>query len=178
MTVRRTLRYAFVCAALMWAAALLLATLVASRPHPAPPAYLFSLFVYVAGSVVCHQLPERSFHLWAAQMPVCARCTGIYFGAALAAIILVARRRGPVYVPAVQRAHGASSIAGGTADTRVGHSSSRRWLVVATLPTIITLLYEWTTGHTPANWIRATAGVPIGVIVAWVVVSAANDGVN
>src|SRR5262245_32312506 len=38
--------------------------------------------IYLAGSVVCHQRPERSFHLAAVQLPVCARCTGLYLGGA------------------------------------------------------------------------------------------------
>ena len=44
-------------------------------------------FIYLAGSVVCHQLPERSF-FWTngTQFPVCARCTGLYLGG-LAAVL-------------------------------------------------------------------------------------------
>ena len=55
------------------------------------------------------------------------------------------------------------------ADTWVGPYDKRAALVLAALPTILTLVYEWTTGQTPANWIRAAAGVPIGVVVAWIV---------
>jgi uncharacterized membrane protein len=40
---------------------------------------------YVAGSILCHQLPDRSFHVSGAQLPVCARCTGLYVGGALGA---------------------------------------------------------------------------------------------
>src|SRR5688500_4076216 len=43
---------------------------------------LFFAFVYAAGSVVCHQLPERSFLLDGRQLPVCARCTGLYLSGA------------------------------------------------------------------------------------------------
>jgi len=42
---------------------------------------LFLAFVYAAGSVICHQLPERSFFLDGRQLPVCARCTGLYLSA-------------------------------------------------------------------------------------------------
>ncbi|MDP3718160.1 MAG: DUF2085 domain-containing protein [Acidobacteriota bacterium] len=38
---------------------------------------------YLAGSVVCHQLPERSFFTAGMQWPVCARCAGIYLGVAV-----------------------------------------------------------------------------------------------
>lgn len=32
---------------------------------------------------VCHQRPERSFHLWGEPLSVCHRCTGLYLGFAL-----------------------------------------------------------------------------------------------
>ena len=43
---------------------------------------LFLAFVYAAGSVICHQLPERSFFLDERQLPVCARCAGLYLSGA------------------------------------------------------------------------------------------------
>ncbi len=30
--------------------------------------------------VLCHQMPERSFHFKGKQFPLCARCTGIFAG--------------------------------------------------------------------------------------------------
>lgn len=38
-----------------------------------PPVYSF--FGYI-----CHQIPDRSFHLGAEQLAVCSRCFGVYFG--------------------------------------------------------------------------------------------------
>jgi len=43
---------------------------------------LLFAFLYAAGSVVCHQLPERSFFMDGRQLPVCARCTGLYVSGA------------------------------------------------------------------------------------------------
>jgi hypothetical protein len=43
--------------------------------------------VYGIGSLVCHQLSERSFHWHGAQLAVCARCTGIYLGACAIAVV-------------------------------------------------------------------------------------------
>jgi uncharacterized membrane protein len=43
--------------------------------------------VYLFGAQICHQIPERSFVLDGVQLPVCARCLGIYAGAALATIV-------------------------------------------------------------------------------------------
>ena len=76
-------------------------------------------------------------------MPVCARCTGIYVGAAITALVLT-RVRSPRVNP-------------------------RTLLLVSFLPTAVTLVFEWTTGVTPANWIRALAGAPLGAAVAWAI---------
>lgn len=35
------------------------------------------------GYAICHQLPERSFHLGGAQLPLCARCSGTFLAALL-----------------------------------------------------------------------------------------------
>lgn len=50
-------------------------------------------FLYLFFSPICHQLPERSFFLLNHQLPVCARCTGIYYGAFLGSFF--ARRKSP-----------------------------------------------------------------------------------
>jgi uncharacterized membrane protein len=44
----------------------------------------FSLAVYEAFSHVCHQIPERSFYIAGYPLAVCARCTGLYVGFAVA----------------------------------------------------------------------------------------------
>jgi uncharacterized membrane protein len=48
-----------------------------------------------AGYAVCHRITSRSFTVAGRQMPLCARCTGMYLGAALtfAALALAGRRR-------------------------------------------------------------------------------------
>ena len=43
--------------------------------------------VNLGGSLVCHQLADRSFQLGGGQLPVCARCTGLYVGGALGVAI-------------------------------------------------------------------------------------------
>ena len=76
-------------------------------------------------------------------LPVCARCTGIYIGAAVSAIALLR--------------------------VRVRESNPRAVLLVAVVPTAATLVFEWTTGVMPPHWVRAVAGVPLGVAVAWAI---------
>src|SRR6266576_3861624 len=65
------------------AATVWLALLVSAPLLPIPLAGL----LYALGSRICHQLPARSFHLFAAQLPVCARCLGIYTGAAAGSLL-------------------------------------------------------------------------------------------
>lgn len=40
----------------------------------------------------CHQLPERSFFIKGYQMPVCARCVGVFISSILALIIFFKKR--------------------------------------------------------------------------------------
>ena len=40
----------------------------------------FSSSLYHFFSYICHQLPERSFHVAGEQFGVCSRCFGVYFG--------------------------------------------------------------------------------------------------
>src|SRR4051794_2031081 len=88
------LRDAFVGASVGWAVLLVVATYLAGRAHASLPVSALLVAVYGLGSIVCHQLPARSFHLWAAQMPVCARCAGIYGGAVLGALSALGAGRG------------------------------------------------------------------------------------
>ena len=43
-------------------------------------------------SLVCHQNPDRSFFLFGGTVAVCARCLGIYLGAAIGLVINTSRR--------------------------------------------------------------------------------------
>jgi uncharacterized membrane protein len=58
---------------------------------------LYRALMY-AGSWVCHQLPERSPHLFGVQLPLCWRCTGILFGALALFFWLLAKKRVPPLV--------------------------------------------------------------------------------
>jgi hypothetical protein len=169
------LRRAFAGAATAWPMALLLAPVAAARPQPSSVGYGFALVVYAAGSLICHQRPERSFHLLGAQLPVCARCMGIYVGAAVTACLLLMRTardarertKKSVVVQAFRPA--VPGRPKGLHYIRAGFPAPRTILIVSALPAAATLLFEWTTGHTPGNWTRALSGVPLGAAVAWIV---------
>ncbi len=55
----------------------------------------FGHFIFWLASFFCHQRPERSPHLFGAQLPFCWRCTGIIVGTVVLLILLAFRRRLP-----------------------------------------------------------------------------------
>ena len=165
MTVVR-LRTALVAACAAWAMLIVAAPLLASRAHASPAASALILGVYGIASLVCHQLPERSSQLWGAQMPVCARCAGIYAGAVLGAAFALC-------APASLR-HGRPEVAQGFSSAW----SPRIVLALAVTPTVLTLIYEWASGDMPSHAIRAAAGAAIGLVTAWLVVAAVDNQVN
>ena len=138
----------------LWGTAIAVATLIASRPTVGLAAYGASAAVYEIGSLICHQLPARSFYFWGAQLPVCARCTGLYAGAAVAAI--------------------AAAGLPGSFLWREVWDRARELLAVAAAPTAVTLVYEWISGAMPSHWIRAAAGFALGAIIMLIIVSAAT----
>jgi uncharacterized membrane protein len=130
-----------------------LVLLVAAPVAPAPIATL----VYAIGSLICHQRPERSFHLDAIQLPVCARCLGIYAGAAAGTLSRLVPGSDPGSDPA-------------GSDPTFRAFRTRPLLIVAAVPTVVTLVLEWTGLWAPGNVVRAVAGVPLGVAAALVLV--------
>lgn len=112
--------------------------------------------MYAVGSFICHQIPDRSFHLQGVQLPVCARCLGLYSGGAFGSVI------------------GASAIV--RRRSRQGQPLARalrwRWTAAAAIPTLVTIVLEWGFGWPMSNTVRALAALPFGVAVAFVVVRA------
>jgi uncharacterized membrane protein len=137
-------------AAVGWTVALPAAAWAAAQPPEARFAHTLAFVIYEFGRVICHQRPERSFHLFAEQLPVCARCTGLYLGGAVAAVLYVAvRSSGSASMPEPARV--------------------RMLLLLAALPMVVSLVYEWTSGVVPSNALRAITGVLFGGLVAVVV---------
>lgn len=117
-------------------------------------------FVYGLGSFICHQIPERSFHLAGFQLPVCARCLGIYVGVAGgAAFVWMRPGSGRAMLPISRREF--------------------QWVAaIAATPTLVTVALEVAGAWYPSNSTRALAGLPLGVLVGLVVMNAlAGDAV-
>ena len=73
----------------VWVAVLLVTLAIAAAVVVAPVAQAtghtaFAAPIYKTFSYLCHQIPERSFHLAGHQFAVCSRCTGLYAGFTLA----------------------------------------------------------------------------------------------
>ncbi len=109
---------------------------------------------YAAAALVCHQRPERSFHTWGAHLPVCARCTGIYAGAALVCGAYLAG----LWRPAAR--------------------TSRTWrrgaLLAGCVPTVVTVVIEWGGFAEMSSVDRAAAGLPLGIAAAAVMMAELN----
>jgi uncharacterized membrane protein len=76
----------------LWALVpLVLACLASVSPWMLGHVPSFGFAVERAFSFVCHQQPGRSFVLFGGSVAVCARCLGIYFGAAAGALVRIAR---------------------------------------------------------------------------------------
>jgi Predicted membrane protein (DUF2085) len=154
-------------AAIGWAVLIPSAALAAAQARSAPVVGLLTALPYAIGAVICHQQAARSFALWSQQLPVCARCTGIYIGAAIAALVVPFRG-----------ARGSRPRDRGSERAARHLNAKRALLIAAALPTLATLAYEWSTSTTPSNIVRAIAGFPLGAAVAWVILAAVDDQVN
>jgi uncharacterized membrane protein len=99
-------------------------------------------FIYAVGSIVCHQIPERSFHISGIQLPVCARCTGLYIGGAVGLLLWLLRR-----------------------DRALRSHHARRALIIAAVPTAVTLITAQLGWWDPANPLRAISAAPLGLVV-------------
>jgi len=129
---------------------------------------LFLALIFAAGSVICHQLPDRSFFLDGRQLPVCARCTGLYLSGAvgLAGWLAVKLIRGwrPQMMPP---AFAPRNMTGG-ATARQARRAMALLAIVAT-PTIVSYLTGVLGVWDGSNLTRALLAVPLGVVAGAVV---------
>jgi uncharacterized membrane protein len=114
------------------------APLLQSGGHPELAAHIYKGFSYL-----CHQIPERSFHIAGHQFAVCSRCTGLYAGFTIAILAL------PLYRPLRN-----------TATPRI------IWLFASALPLAIdfslTYFGIWQNNH----FTRFTTGALFGAVAA------------
>lgn len=133
----------------MWLTAILVAPLAIASDRPGLS--IGAVGLYVAGARVCHQRPDRCFRIQGRPMPVCARCSGLYAGAAFAAPLAL------VWA------------------TRLSGRRARLAAAAAALPTAITWSLEIAGLAHPSNLVRFVAALPLGLVAAWLVVSTLAD---
>lgn len=142
-------------AAVLWVGCLLATPSLAGDGTPSAVASVTTRL----GALICHQQAERSLRVSGAPLPVCARCFGLYAGAALGAglslaWLLAGRVRGRgrrAALPAVRLA-----------------------IVVSALPTALLWLGEYGLSLSVSGPLRAWGAVPLGVTVAWLAGAAAG----
>jgi uncharacterized membrane protein len=127
--------------ALLWTGILIGAPMALHRPSLGGAAAV----VYAGSAGICHQRPERSFHLSKRQLPVCARCFGLYFAGAVGSFLAWGSR------------------------TRPG-ARGRIVLALAAAPTALTWAAEVAGLATFSNTSRALAALPLGAVTGWVFV--------
>ena len=127
--------------ALVWMALVVGAPLAAGNGHET-----VAFVLYHGLSGVCHQMPERAFWVAGHPLAVCARCTGIYAGFTLAALLypLVARRR--------------------------RGTPRREWLILALAPTTIDFTLGITGLWANTHLSRSLTGAWLGAWLAFYVV--------
>jgi uncharacterized membrane protein len=149
MTPRTT--YCIILAgAFLWAGLIVLAPYLAASSSP------FAAFVYQAFGSICHQLPERSFHLFGAKLAVCSRCTAIYFAFVVGVIAY------PFFIPSLQ--HSATP--------------SRGVLLAALLAMVAEVALEFFGFHESTFLTRAITGGIFGGVVPFFVLPAAIEAVQ
>jgi uncharacterized membrane protein len=107
---------------------------------------MVAVAAYEIGSRICHQRPERSFHVAGVQMPVCARCFGLYLSGALGLGLTWWLRR------------------------RLSPGVTRVALGVAALPIVVTVALERMGTIAPSNVERMLTALPLGFVAGVVIV--------
>jgi len=118
---------------------------------------LFLALIFAIGAVICHQRPDRSFFWDGHQLPVCARCTGLYASAAVGLV-------GWFAVKAARRWRALS----------IRPEVALRCLAVAVLPTAL----SWSSGvlglWDGTNLTRALLAIPLGASAGAIVAAVAT----
>jgi uncharacterized membrane protein len=133
--------------------ALLIVALIVAAPLAEAHGHAgFSAAIFKAFSYLCHQIPERSFHLANHQFAVCSRCTGLYSGFAFATLAYPLFR-------SLKRTDTPRII----------------WLVLASLPIAIDFSLGYFSIWENNHFTRFTTGALLGAVAAFFVVPGLVD---
>ena len=118
---------------------------------------LLVTLILAAGSLICHQRPERSFFLDGHQFPVCARCTGLYLSAAAGLLVWVAMKTASRWRPRL-----------------VEPRLAIRAIVIAAIPTVVSVATGVIGVWDGSNLTRAILAVPLGASAGAIVAAVAT----
>jgi uncharacterized membrane protein len=115
----------------------------------------------LVGYAVCHQIPERSFHMHGEQLPLCARCSGTFLGGLTGFVVLTAlgRRRAGSLPPIPILVLLVSFIF---------------LMGVDGLNSYLTFFPGMPRAYEPQNWLRLTTGTLNGVALSVIVYPVLN----
>jgi uncharacterized membrane protein len=134
---------------LIWCGLILAAPLLAGSNSS------FSGPIYQGFHQVCHQFEDRSFHLVGQPLPVCTRCTAIYFAFLVGVLIYpLVRRLNDPQVP------------------------SRSVVFVAVLPMVFDVAAGMLGVHQVTTPTRITTGALFGFAITFVILPAAIEAVH
>ena len=132
---------------LAWVGLILTAPIALASGHD-----FFALMIYEVFGYLCHQIPERSFHVEGHKLAVCARCTGLYMGFAVGVLVYPLAR-----------------------SLRELETPRRLWLLAACVP----LLVDWALGFfgfwENTHLSRSSTGALLGAVCAFYVVPGLID---
>ncbi len=151
MTLPRVVYSVILGATVFWCAAILLAPVLAVTKGGVSSC---TGVLYAFFSPVCHQIGHRSFHVFGEPLAVCSRCSAIYLGFLLGAVVYPFFRSidRPVTPP--------------------------RWLVIlAVLPMVLDVLPGMVGLHTVTLTSRVVTGGIFGIILPFVVLPVAIEGI-
>jgi uncharacterized membrane protein len=118
---------------------------------------LIIALIFAAGGLICHQRPERSFFFDGHQLPVCARCTGLYLSGAVGILgwllVKLARRWTPLPF-----------------DPRL----AKRVALLSVLPTALSLASGVLGVWDGSNITRALLAIPFGAAAGAIVAAVAT----
>ena len=133
--------------------ALLLLALIFAAPsalshrHPLIGSAIYQIF-----RPFCHQIPARSFYFEGHPLAVCARCSGLYIGFAVGALLY----------PLVR-------------SLRRSDAPARAWLIAAALPTATDFALGFSGIWANTHLSRSVTGALLGAVVAFFVVPGLVD---
>lgn len=108
--------------------------------------------IYQTFSHLCHQLPERSFFIAGHPFAVCARCTGIYAGFAVATVLYPLTR-----------------------SLRQTEAPARKWLFIAAAPLAIDFAIEFSGRWHNTHSSRLSTGALLGAVAVFYIMPGLLD---